>query len=89
MDGQQISWRWLWQALKPGGVYVIEDLESSYQPEKNGGFRRPGTTIEKIKEAIDALFPPLPNEAFGQDAFLKTVHSVHCWTEVCAFIKAF
>jgi len=42
--------------LKEGGIYVIEDLSTSYAPGHfEGGYRRKGTGIEFIKEMIDDM----------------------------------
>lgn len=42
-------------SLKPGGKYIIEDMETSYDPEYGGGFRHPSSTVEWAKGFIDAL----------------------------------
>jgi O-antigen biosynthesis protein len=41
--------------LRPGGIYVIEDLHCSYDASHGGGFRRAGTSIEWLKGLVDAL----------------------------------
>jgi SAM-dependent methyltransferase len=41
--------------LAPGGKFIIEDLHASYYPSHGGGFRKPGSSIEWLKSAVDAL----------------------------------
>lgn len=41
--------------VRPGGRYIIEDVETSYRVEHGGGFRAPGSTIEWAKGFIDAV----------------------------------
>ncbi|WP_180982573.1 class I SAM-dependent methyltransferase [Methylocella silvestris] len=45
----------LFHHLNPGGVFFIEDLHCSYYASHEGGLRRPGSSIEWLKTAIDAL----------------------------------
>ena len=41
--------------LKPGGIYIVEDLHTSYWPAFGGGFRAEGSSIEWAKDLIDAV----------------------------------
>jgi len=52
---QQTSFEVLWPLLNPGGLYVIEDMHTSYWPQWEGGLRRPGTAIELVKQLIDDM----------------------------------
>jgi cephalosporin hydroxylase len=52
---QTASFRSLWPLLNVEGIYVIEDLHSSYWPDFEGGLRRPGTAIELVKQLIDDM----------------------------------
>jgi hypothetical protein len=52
---QRASFHTLWPRLSYGGVYIIEDLHSSYWREWEGGYRKPGTGIELVKELIDDM----------------------------------
>ncbi len=88
MNQQIVSFQELWSALKPGGVYVIEDLQTSYWANYGGGFRKAGTTVEYIKQQIDTFYSEIPRSGFKpEDSFLWEIHSTHCWHELCAFVK--
>lgn len=52
---QYASFRTLWPRLSYGGVYLIEDLHTAYWRDWDGGYRRPGTAIELVKELIDDM----------------------------------
>jgi Methyltransferase domain len=53
---QRASFNALFPTLKYGGLYVIEDLHTAYWPELHeGGYRRPETAVEFIKEMIDDM----------------------------------
>jgi hypothetical protein len=39
----------------PGGVYMIDDVHTSYRDAYGMGWRKPGTTIEHLKAAIDDI----------------------------------
>jgi len=45
----------LWSAVKPGGVYVVEDTHTNYWPGYDGGLLRPDTFIEHVKPLVDDL----------------------------------
>lgn len=55
-EHQQASFRALFPLLPVGGLYVIEDLHTSYWREfYGGGYRRPGTGVELAKDLIDDM----------------------------------
>jgi len=41
--------------LKAGGLYVVEDLCTSYWKDYDGGYRKKGTSIEYFKNLIEAI----------------------------------
>ena len=45
----------LFPKVLSGGVYVIEDIETSYQASHGGGLRQPKSTIEFFKLLLDVL----------------------------------
>lgn len=47
------SFQKLWDNVKSGGVYVIEDSCTSYWDTYGGGFKRPTSIIEYFKDIID------------------------------------
>jgi 23S rRNA U2552 (ribose-2'-O)-methylase RlmE/FtsJ len=41
--------------IKDGGLYIVEDLHTSYDKEFGGGFRKKGSSIEYFKNCVDIL----------------------------------
>jgi SAM-dependent methyltransferase len=59
VDQQLTSFRVLFPVLRPGGIYVIEDLETSYQEWSGGGPPgKTGTTVAFLKELADSVNLP-------------------------------
>lgn len=53
---QQInSFLALWPRLNDGGLYVVEDVHTSYWPGFGGGYRAKGSFIEFAKDLIDRM----------------------------------
>jgi hypothetical protein len=71
------SFKALWPAVKPGGLYVIEDLQVAYRPHWEGGPPgTAGTAAELIKNLVDdTLF-----RAF--DSFRPSIGAMHVYGEI-------
>jgi len=52
---QIITYEELFSHIKPDGVYLCEDLHTSYMTEFGGGLKRKGTFIEYSKNFIDYI----------------------------------
>lgn len=55
MDQQITSFRALWPSLRDGGLYIVEDVHTSYWPGFGGGFRAKGSFIELAKHLVDLM----------------------------------
>ena len=56
VDDQKNTFLFLFETgLSDNGIYVIEDLGTSYWPDYGGGYLRNSTTIEFIKDFIDDI----------------------------------
>ena len=47
------SFEHLFDSVKSGGVYIIEDIGTSYWSDYGGGFREPQTSVEYFKRLCD------------------------------------
>lgn len=55
-EHQWATFETLFPHLPVGGLYIIEDLHTSYwRWNWNGGYRRPGTGVELVKDLIDDM----------------------------------
>jgi trans-aconitate methyltransferase len=73
----------LWRYVRPGGIYVVEDIHTSYMPEYNMGWRERGTTMEFLKDVADDV-----NGAWhDRPVVFRDVYSLAFFQELCILRK--
>ena len=83
---QKTTLKHLWQLMTPGGVFVIEDLLTSYDRSYEGGPKgHPGTTIEMLKDALDGLHCDFQTDC---TPVLPELLDIDCFKEACVMVKA-
>lgn len=92
MEQQQLLFRSFFPHLKPGGIYALEDLHTSYWPQFHGGWKTPGSTIEFLKELVDAPSMDAWREARCTNQpttqlFEGQIHSIHFYLGLCLIYK--
>lgn len=75
----------LYPRTSPTGVYMIEDTHTSYFPDYEGGYRRPGTVIELCKDLIDQLNADHSLGARPPTEFTRSTLSIHIYDSLVAF----
>ncbi len=75
--------------VQPNGVYLVEDLHTSYWKRWGGGYRKAGTFIEYSKSFIDKLNAWHSEERakFDVSAFTRSVSSIHYYDSVMVLEK--
>jgi cephalosporin hydroxylase len=87
-DQQIATFEEFYPLIKPGGVFLIEDLHTSYWPKYSGGLNKPGTFMEYSKQLLDQLNAYHSREpGFEVDRFTKTTRSMHFYDSVLVFEK--
>lgn len=88
MDQQIITFEELFSHIKDNGVYLCEDMCTSYWDEFNGGYKRAGTFIEYSKNFIDYLnaFNSRENE-LTVSHFTRSVKSIHYYENLLVIEK--
>jgi hypothetical protein len=67
----------LYPHVQPDGVYLCEDLHTSYQAEYGGGVKREGTYIEYAKGLIDRLHGWHQGETAAADLLTRSTFALH------------
>jgi len=90
MNQQIATFEELWPIVVDGGVFLMEDLHTSYWPEYGGGLRRDGTFIEYAKNLIDQqhAWHAREDTSFKVDGYTKTIRAMHVYDSVIVFDKA-
>ena len=85
MEQQRATLSHLWQLVAPGGIFVMEDLLTSYMPGFGGGPKgHPGTTIEMLKDVLDGLHCPFQENCVP---VLPGLLNMDCFIEACVMVK--
>lgn len=88
MRQQIVSYEELFEHLKDDGVYLCEDLHTSYYLKYGGGYKRRNTFIEYSKNFIDSLNAfHSSQKALKVNAFTKSVDSIHYYDSVLVIEK--
>ncbi len=79
------TFEFLYPKVTKNGVYMVEDLHTSYWEEYEGGFRRMGTFIERCKELLDELNAEHIRDQFPPTEFTKTTLAMHFYDSAVVF----
>lgn len=75
--------------VKYGGIYLAEDLHTSYWDEYGGGLKKRGTFIEYIKDRIDDIGAWHSREKkFGPNYYTENMNAIHIYDSVVVFEKS-
>lgn len=88
MAQQIATFEEMFQAVRNGGVYLVEDLHTSYWEEYGGGFRVAGSFVEYAKDLVDQLHgwhirddpPPVTD-------YTRQIRGMHVYDSVIVFDK--
>lgn len=88
-EHQEVSFTTLWPFLEEGGVYIVEDLATSYWSEYGDGYRKKSSFIEFSKELADTLHVRYTRHSFPKRVrFVETsIHSVSFFDQIVVIKK--
>jgi len=88
MKQQIVTFEELFNKIDKNGVYLCEDLHTSYWPDYDGGYKKSGTFIEYSKQFIDWINAWHSRSAkLSITEFTKSVHSLHYYDSVLVIEK--
>ncbi len=89
MQQQISSFEELYPFIAEDGVYLCEDLYTSYLPEWGGGIERPGTFMEYAKRLVDKLhgFHTKDPDCLVPASIPRSAHSLHFYDSVFVIEK--
>jgi hypothetical protein len=89
MAQQITSFEELYPHVQPHGVYLCEDLHTSYYPPYGGGYRKDGTFIQYATRLVDQLHAWYSTEPdrFRVDEITRSTHGLHFYDSVLVVEK--
>jgi Methyltransferase domain len=86
MKQQIMTFEQLYDKVKEDGVYLIEDLHTSFLKFYGGGYKKSRTFIEYSKNFIDKLHA-WHTKKIPVDNFVKSTHSLHFYDSILVLEK--
>lgn len=88
MQQQIVTFEELYGHVKSNGVYLCEDLHTSYWLDFGGGYKRRGTYIEYTKSFVDKINAfHSKQKALQADDFTRSTNSIHYYDSVIVLEK--
>lgn len=89
MSQQIISFEELFPLLSSQGVYLCEDVHTSYWLKFGGGYKRSGTFIEYAKNIIDKINAYHSEQTYqlNVDDFTRSINSIHFYDSIVVIEK--
>ena len=87
MNQQITTFEVLFEAISENGIYICEDLHTSYWKRFGGGHKKDDTFIEYSKNFIDSLHGYHSKEV-GVSEFTKSVKAIHYYDSIIVIEKA-
>lgn len=92
MTQQIVTFEELFPHVQPRGIFLCEDLHTSYNPRFGGGLRKDGTFVERAKSLVDGLHgwygaDPEVDRGVRVDDFTRSAHSIHFYDSVVVIEK--
>ncbi len=88
MNQQLTTFHEMFDAVAADGVYLIEDLHTSYWPEYGGGWKQSGTCIEFAKSLLDRLNAWHSRDPeLAPDGFSRSVTGLHFYDSLMVIEK--
>jgi hypothetical protein len=89
MQQQINTFEELFPCIDGNGIYVCEDLHTSYWTKFGGGYKKPDTFIEYSKNFIDYIhaWQASQTEALPVTEFTRSVHSLHYYNGILVIEK--
>ena len=89
MQQQINTFEELFPCIDKNGIYLCEDLHTSYWPKFGGGYRNPETFVEYSKNFIDHIhaWQSSQSDVLRVTDFTKSVHSLHYYNGILVIEK--
>jgi len=88
MDEQRITFEELYYHIKDDGIYLCEDLHTSYREEYGGGYKQQESFIEFTKGLIDHLNAwQIKGDELSPTDITRSAHSFHYYDSVFVIEK--
>ena len=89
MEQQIVTFEELYPHRQPNGVYLCEDVHSSYLAPFGGGYGKEGTFIQYTKALVDRLHAwySTEPERFAVDEFTRSPYALHFYDRIVVVEK--
>lgn len=88
MNQQIITFKTLFEHIKNEGIYLCEDLHTSYWENYGGGLRNKNSFIEYSKNLIDSIHAwHSKSKYFKKDKYTDSVYSLHYYDSILVIEK--
>ncbi|MCR5701955.1 MAG: class I SAM-dependent methyltransferase [Lachnospiraceae bacterium] len=86
MEQQIVTFEEMFPHISNGGVYLCEDLHTSYWDNFGGGYKEAGSFVEYSKNFIDYIHA-WHSIQFEENQYTRSMNSIHYYNSMCVIEK--